>query len=134
MTRPFELVGIDHVVLRVADLEKSLDFYTRVLGCSLERELPDLGLHQLRAGDQLIDLVPLGSRLGGDAIPSREHRNQDHFCLQIQPFDQRVLKDYLEGEGVETGEVAERYGAGGYGASLYIQDPDGNTVELKGAP
>ncbi|MBD3648790.1 MAG: VOC family protein [Pseudomonadales bacterium] len=133
MTCPFDLVGIDHIVLRVRNLEKSIDFYSRVLGCGLERELPDIGLYQLRAGAQLIDLVPLGSELGGDGEPLPAHRNQDHFCLLIRPFDVEHLQRYLDQEGIDSGEVAERYGAGGYGPSLYVRDPDGNTIELKGA-
>ena len=131
MTRPFEIVGIDHIVLRVNDLDKSLAFYRDVLGCTLERELPDPGLYQLRAGAQLVDLVPVGSKLGGDAAPDPARRNQDHFCLQISPFDAERLGDYLGDNGIAMGEIGERYGADGYGPSVYITDPDGNTVELK---
>lgn len=129
--RPFHIAGLDHIVLRVADLKASLQFYVDVLGCQLERELPDLGLYQLRAGRQLIDLVTIGSRLGGEAEVSADGRNQDHFCLTIEEFDEASLRDWLSSHGVNASEAAERYGAEGYGLSVYIQDPDNNTVELK---
>ena len=126
--------GLDHVVLRVADLERSLAFYCEVLGCSEERRVDDLGLVQLRAGAQLIDLVDVASPLGrlGGAPPGKEARNVDHFALEIEGFDASAIAAHLEAHGVEPGEVAERYGARGMGPSMYIRDPDGNVVELKG--
>jgi glyoxylase I family protein len=127
---------IDHVVLRVADLEAALAFYTGVLGCAVERRRDELGLTQLRAGRSLIDLVvvdgPLG-RLGG-AAPGREGHNVDHFCLRVDPFDLPAILRDLAAAGVRVGEVGTRYGAEGNGPSIYILDPDGNTVELKGPP
>lgn len=129
--RPFALVGLDHIVLRVADLDASLHFYQEILGCSKERQLPDLGLYQLRAGHQLIDLVTIGSKLGGDVPVSLDGRNQDHFCLTLDEFDEVSLREYLASHGLEASEAGERYGAEGYGLSVYINDPDGNTVELK---
>lgn len=133
MNRPFEVTGIDHIVLRVTDLQAALAFYRDLLGCSLERELPELGLYQLRAGHQLIDLVPVGSELGGSTAPQQARRNQDHFCLQITPFDETALVAYLKGR-TGLSDIEERYGADGYGPSVYIDDPDGNTVELKAKP
>ncbi len=133
---PFELGGLDHVVLRVADPARSVRFYRDVLGCAVERELEALGLIQLRAGRSLIDLVgvetPLG-RLGG-AAPGPEARNVDHVALRIDPFDEAALRAHLEAHGVEPGEVGRRYGADGFGPSMYVRDPDGNVVELKGPP
>lgn len=133
---PFELGGLDHVVLRVADPARSVRFYRDVLGCAVERELEALGLIQLRAGRSLIDLVgvetPLG-RLGG-AAPGPEARNVDHVALRIDPFDEAALRTHLEARGVEPGEVGRRYGADGFGPSMYVRDPDGNVVELKGPP
>ena len=129
-TRPFHVVELDHLVLRVASLQASLAFYRDVLGCKLERELPELGLYQLRAGSQLIDLVPIGTKLGGDAVV-RGGRNLDHFCLNGAPFDEAALREWLQAHAVVASESGRRYGAHGYGTSLYVTDPDGNTVELK---
>lgn len=132
----FHLLALDHVVLRVADLARSRAFYCDVLGCTFEKWQEDLGLLQLRAGSSLIDLVTLDGPLGrpGGAPPGREARNVDHFCLRIRPFDEAALRAHLAAHGVTAGEVVERYGAEGTGPSLYLSDPDGNTVELKGPP
>lgn len=133
---PFRLLALDHVVLRVADLERARAFYCGVLGCAFEKWQEELGLLQLRAGTALIDLVALDGKLGrmGGAAPGREGRNVDHFCLRVAPFDAAALRAHLAAHGVAAGEVVERYGAEGTGPSLYISDPDGNTVELKGPP
>ena len=135
---PFEISGLDHLVLRVRSRDKTLHFYRDILGCPIERELPELGLIQLRAGAALIDIVPVDSelgRMGGDA-PQSDHkdggRNVDHFALKLRSFDAESLRAYLKSNGIQVGEVAERYGADGFGPSIYIEDPDGNIVELKG--
>ena len=132
----FTVQGIDHVVLRVVDVEGVIRFYQDVLGCAVERRKDDLGLIQLRAGCSLIDLVDVNGELGqkGGAAPGAEARNMDHFCLRIDPFDEAQIRAHLRAHGVEAGELATRYGAEGDGPSLYIQDPEGNTVELKGPP
>jgi len=128
------ITGLDHVVLRVADLDRARAFYRDVLGCAVEKWQPELGLLQLRAGSALIDLVTLDGALGraGGAGPAREGRNLDHFCLRLVQFDEAALRAHLAAHGVEGGATGERYGAEGYGPSIYIRDPDGNTVELKG--
>lgn len=127
---------IDHLVLRVADVRAMLDFYVGVIGCSLERVQEELGLYQLRAGDSLIDLIPVDGRLGsmGGVAPGKEGRNLDHFCLRIDPFDAEEIVRHLKSKGVEPGAVESRYGAEGQGPSIYVSDPEGNVVELKGAP
>ena len=132
----FTVQGIDHVVLRVVDVEGVIRFYKDVLGCAVERRKDDLGLIQLRAGRSLIDLVDVNGELGqkGGAAPGAEARNMDHFCLRIDPFDEAQIRAHLRAHGIEAGELATRYGAEGDGPSLYIQDPEGNTVELKGPP
>ena len=128
----FAIKGLDHVVLRVADLDRAVRFYCKVLGCSEERRVASISLVQLRAGASLIDLVPAA---GAPEVPrDQEAGNMDHFALRIDPFDEGALRAQLADHGVEVGEVARRYGAEGQGPSLYIQDPDGNTVELKGPP
>jgi catechol 2,3-dioxygenase-like lactoylglutathione lyase family enzyme len=126
--------GIDHLVLRVADLDATLAFYCGVLGCRVERRSDAVGLVQLRAGVSQIDLVPVDGKLGraGGAAPGREGRNLDHFCLRIEPFDEAALRAHLLRHGVEAGAVQRRFGAEGSGPSMYIRDPEGNTVELKG--
>jgi catechol 2,3-dioxygenase-like lactoylglutathione lyase family enzyme len=127
---------IDHLVLRVVDLEAMIAFYTRVFGCTLEVRRDDIGLYQLRAGRSMVDLVPLGGKLGdaGGAAPGREGRNLDHFCFRVEPFDEQAIRGHLESLGIAAGEVATRIGAEGAGPSIYISDPEGNTVELKGPP
>ena len=131
---PFAFRGLDHVVLRIADLKASLHFYCDVLGCTIDKEQPKIGLYQLRAGAALIDLVPLDEPLGkmGGAGPGREGRNLDHFALQVAPFDEEAIGAHLAGHGIEIAESGQRYGAGGTGPSIYVRDPDGNIVELKG--
>ena len=130
--RPFIIQGIDHIVLRVRQLLRSLAFYCDLLGCTIEREQPQLGLTQLRAGNSLIDLVTLDGPLGAGEPPGAG-RNLEHFCLRIAPFDEPALIAWLTSRGVEVGESAMRYGAEGEGLSFYIEDPDGNRVELKAA-
>jgi len=127
---------IDHLVLRVLDLDRMLRFYCEALACTIERRQDEIGLVQLRAGRSLLDLVPIDSPLGraGGAAPGKEGRNLDHFCFRVEPFDEADLRRHLEAFGVEVGPVLERYGAEGEGPSVYVTDPEGNTVELKGPP
>ena len=127
---------IDHLVLRVVDLDKMLHFYCEVLGCAVERRQDSIGLVQLRAGRSLVDLVPVDGKLGsaGGAPPGKEGRNLDHFCLRLEPFDDAAIRRHLETHGVDAGPLATRNGAEGEGPSIYITDPEGNVVELKGPP
>ncbi|HAS8341917.1 TPA: VOC family protein [Vibrio vulnificus] len=131
--RPIQLQAIDHIVLRVVDLPKMLAFYCDILGCVVEREVAEFGLTQLRAGSALIDLVTVDSKLGqqGGRAPEQEGRNLDHFCLQITPRDEQEILDFLTLHGVQVEDFANRYGAQGFGRSIYLSDPEGNTVELK---
>ena len=125
---------IDHIVLRVTDLGGMLKFYTQVLGCAIERRQDEIGLVQLRAGRSLVDLVPVDGKLGlaGGAAPGKEGRNVDHVCFRVEPFDAGAIHRHLAAHGVEAGKVESRYGAEGEGPSIYLNDPEGNTVELKG--
>ena len=127
---------IDHLVLRVVDLDRMLRFYCDALGCTIERRQDAVGLVQLRAGRSILDLVPVDGKLGaaGGAPPGREGRNLDHFCFRIDPFDEPALRAHLVACGIAAGPVESRYGAEGEGPSLYITDPEGNVVELKGPP
>ena len=113
---------IDHVVLRCEDIDLMLVFYRDVLCCPPESFQP--GLIQLRAGRSLVDLVPAPEPVGG--------RNMDHLCLRVEPFDAEAIARHLDAYGVVPGEVVQRSGADGEGPSMYIRDPEGNMVELKG--
>lgn len=128
------VVDIDHVVLRVRDLERMIAFYRDVLGCPVEWRRDDLGLVHLRAGRALIDLVPVDGPLGrkGGAPPGLEGRNVDHVCLRVAPFDPAAIAAELAAHGVRVGEVRPRFGAQGEGVSIYLWDPEDNLVELKG--
>lgn len=119
--------GLDHVVLRVADMDRAISFYEQVLGLHIERRLPEIGLVQLRAGTAMIDLVP---RIEDE----EEGRNMDHYAVRIEDMDVAAITAHLKRHGIDPGDLRRRYGAEGYGSSIYITDPDGNTVELKGPP
>lgn len=133
---PIQVREIDHLVLRVADMARMVRFYGEVLGCAIARRQDEIGLVQLRAGRSLVDLVDVAGRLGrmGGAAPGREGRNLDHLCLRVDPFDEAAIRAHLARHGVAAGETAGRFGAEGDGPSIYIDDPEGNTVELKGPP
>lgn len=132
---PFRLLYLDHVVLRARDGDTLVRFYRDVLGCSVERRNVDAGLIQLRAGAALIDIVPVDGRLGsagGRAPEYDEAHNMDHLCLRVEPFDAASIRAHLTRHGARPSEVREVYGAEGFGPSIYVDDPEGNTVELKG--
>ena len=134
-TRPFDVQRLDHVVLRVRDLDRSEAFYREVLGCAVARRRDDLGLRHLRAGASMIDLVAVDGTLGrrGGAGPATEGRNLDHLCLRIEPFDEAAIVRHLVAHGIAVqGPASANFGAEGDGPSLYFDDPDGNRVELKG--
>ncbi len=125
---------IDHIVMRTVRVEIMVRFYSKVLGCKIERTLPpETGLTQLRAGKSLIDIVAVDSQLGraGGGPPTAKDNNLDHFCLQIESIDENELRNWLKSHGIDSGEFEIRYGAEGFGPSVYISDPDGNTVELR---
>jgi catechol 2,3-dioxygenase-like lactoylglutathione lyase family enzyme len=125
---------LDHIVLRVVDLDKMIRFYTGVLGCTIERRQDEIGLVQLRAGSSLVDLVPVDQKLGrmGGAPPGKEGRNVDHFAFRVEPFDEAAIRAHLAQHDIPAGPAEPRYGAEGEGPSIYVTDPEGNTVELKG--
>jgi glyoxylase I family protein len=130
------LLQLDHIVLRVRDSAGMQAFYCDVLGCTIERRQDDIGLVQLRAGQSLIDLVGVDGKLGrtGGAAPGPEGRNMDHLCLRVDGFDVDAIRAHLLAHGVRIGDYGSRYGAEGEGPSLYLHDPEGNMIELKGPP
>ena len=121
--------NIDHVVVRAADLDRALRFYCDVLGCKEERRVESIGLVQMRAGSAMIDLMDAKDNPAPEGAG-----NMDHFALRLEIFDETAIRAHLSANGIEAGDVKSRYGAEGDGPSLYIEDPDGNTVELKGPP
>jgi len=127
---------IDHLVLRVVDLPATLRFYCEGLGCQVERRQEEIGLIQLRAGRSMLDLVPVDGKLGraGGAAPGVQGRNLDHLCFRVDPFDEAAIRAHLATLGIAAGPLESRYGAEGKGPSIYVSDPQGNVVELKGPP
>jgi catechol 2,3-dioxygenase-like lactoylglutathione lyase family enzyme len=130
----FQIRDIDHVVLRVSDLERMIGFYCEVLGCTVHWRRPDLGLVHLRAGNVMIDLVPVDGQLGskGGAAPGAQGRNMDHFCVRVAPFEVEDIVQHLRAHEARVGEIRPRFGAEGEGVSIYVYDPEDNLVELKG--
>lgn len=113
----FTIQQIDHIVLRVQDMQRSVEFYTQVLGCSISKHNEELAMIHLAAGGSMIDLVdiegPLGAKGGG--APGKERRNVDHFCLRVEPFDEQAIIAHLQGHGISVEKAASRYGAEGWG-------------------
>jgi len=128
------ILGLDHIVLRVSDMERMVAFWRDALGCAVEKVQAELGLVHIRAGDALIDLVDIAGKLGkeGGRAPAAEGRNLDHFCLRVDPFDPPAIRRRLQALGVAVDEPRRRFGAEGYGDSIYFSDPEGNRIELKG--
>lgn len=120
---PFEVVALDHVVLRSAEPAQLAEFYCGLLHASVEREVGDF-LWQIRIGESLLDIIR-GEGLHQGAA------NMDHFCMRISPYDEPALLAYLQAAGVEAQAAGEIYGAQGSGPSVYFTDPAGNRVELK---
>ncbi len=133
-TKPLvRITEMDHIVLRVGDVEESLRFYSQVLGLKTERvdewrrgaaPFPSARLNE----DTIIDLFATDQApIGKDGV-----KNQDHFCMVIEPTDMDELKERFEALGVEIqGGPGKRWGAHGDGISLYVYDPDNNVVELR---
>lgn len=130
----FSIRNIDHLVLRVRDYDAMVRFYCDVVGAKLVADRPKYGMAHLRVGTAMIDLISVEGSLGrkGGAAPGREARNVDHFCLRVEPFDEKAIVAHLKAHGVAVGEIAQRFGAEGNGTSIYFDDPEGNVVELKG--
>jgi len=129
---PIQLAGIDHIVLRTSDPTRLVEFYTCVLGCSIEWERPDLGLVHLRAGKAQIDILGDHTGPSGDRVGEPRH-NLEHFCLSLIAFDERMIRAHLDKHQVIATPASQRFGAHGWATSFYIQDPDGNRIELKNA-
>ena len=123
MPTKLSIRDIDHVVLRVRDMKRMVHFYSEVLGAEFVAFRPDFNMTHLRAGRSMIDLVAADPASG---------KNMDHFCLRVEPFDEPAIVAHLRANGVQVGDIKTRYGAEGNGVSIYLTDPEGNAVELKG--
>ena len=134
MSNPFRVLDIDHVVLRTLDPERLEKFYTSVLGCPVEKRQEKIGLTQLRAGRALIDILAVKPEEAASAPHGSATGNMDHLCLRIDPFDPDAVRRHFSGHGVTVGDVVMRFGAEGSGPSIYLEDPEGNRIELKGPP
>lgn len=131
-----DLLGLDHVVLRCRDLKAMADFYCNVLGCTLDRWRDELGLVHLRAGNTFIDLADTEkarARRGVDEPAEVAAPNMDHLCLNVGNMDAAAISAYLAAQGVAAAAPVMRYGATGDRLSIYLNDPEGNSVELRGA-
>jgi catechol 2,3-dioxygenase-like lactoylglutathione lyase family enzyme len=132
---PFALAGIDHVLLLVSGMQDAARFYSEVLGCECEGALPEFAMVQFRAGGALIDLVDVSADAGKWALPRiAGGRNMDHLCIALDGCDEDALRGHLANHGVEVIEEGFHKGARGDSLSLYVKDPSGNTIELKGPP
>jgi glyoxylase I family protein len=132
---PFSVQRIDHLVFRVRDLSRSVNFYSQVLGCELIRRRDDLGLIHVRVGASMVDFISIDGKLGrvGGAGAGVEGKNVDHLCLRIEPFNEESIVLHLKQHGITPhGRASVNFGAEGEGLSLYFDDPDGNVIELKG--
>ena len=132
----FKLKALDHVVLRVSNIKECVVFYEDVLGCTMEKEHPSIGLYQLRAGDFIIDLMDVNGPAGsaGGAAPGKDGHNVDHFCVRIEPFDEADIRAHFAEHGIDASELLNNWGGDGRGPSVYVRDPAGNKVEVKGPP
>ena len=130
----FQIVDLDHIVLRVKDVERAIAFYTGTLGLEPHR------VDEFRAGEvpfpcarvndhPIIDLLPWPDEEPvGDGT-----RNLDHFCMAVTGVDMVVFADYLQSGGVtvHSDRAGRRSGAQGMADSIYIKDTEGNTIELR---
>jgi catechol 2,3-dioxygenase-like lactoylglutathione lyase family enzyme len=121
-----KVVGFDHLVLRVADVERSLAFYCEELGLAGER------VEEWRAGEVLFPSVRITDTALIDLLAAaRTGDNVDHFCLVIEPTDLAALAASGRFDVVGHGPTDGLFGAQGFATSLYVRDPDGNVVELR---
>jgi len=130
---PFDLVGIDHIVFLVDDLDRAVGWYQRILGCAPVYSYPKLGMEQLWVGSALIVLWDITHPGASGAVPPVQGgRNVDHVCIALTPFDHDAMRSHLAAHGVEIEREALHGGARGMGHSFYVRDPWGNVLELKG--
>jgi glyoxylase I family protein len=125
----FHVERIDHVVLRVRNLDGMVRFYEQALGFKVERTIDRLKLVQMRAGASMLDLIEHDRPPN---LPADNGGNMDHLAFRVEPFDRDAIAARLKPLGATVGEAVQRYGAEGTGPSVYFHDPEGNQIELKG--
>ncbi len=131
---PLKVKEMDHIVLNTSDIKRSLDFYGRVLGLDVERleeyEKGEVGFPSVRInGDTIIDLF---ARKDDGKPAEGSGLNLNHYCIVADVPAFQELMTYLRKNDVPIrGEPASRWGARGRGTSIYVQDPDGNELELR---
>lgn len=124
---PVKIVGLDHIVLKVADVERSLAFYAGTLG------LPTVRVEEWRSGAAPFPSVRVDDGTIIDLFAGTpDGDNLDHFCVVIEPTDLDAVAASGDFEVVDG--PGRRFGARGDGMSLYVRDPDGNNVELRYYP
>jgi len=135
--RPPRITELDHIVLNVADIDRSLAFYTEVLGLQPER------VEEFRAGKvgfpsvrinagTIIDLFPVKAGGTAQSAGGKAEGNLNHFCMVVGKEDFGSMTDHLKNRGVviRQGPV-DRWGARGRATSVYFLDPDGNEIEIR---
>ncbi|WP_394175942.1 VOC family protein [Thalassotalea litorea] len=126
---------IDHIVLNAQQSpQEMLNFYCQVLGCVVERQEPEFHLTQLRAGFSIIDLLTgpnQAEHIQAAKDIDRSKPNVDHFCLTVNETIDAQLLEWFADHGIECSDIHDNYGAQGFGESVYIKDPLGNTIEIK---
>jgi len=135
--KSIKITELDHIVLNVADIDRSLAFYTQVLGLRGER------IHEFKEGkagfpsvrineDTIIDLFPVKGSGVAQKSGEKKEANLNHFCFVVEKEDFSGLIDYLKGHGVSIRQgPISRWGARGRATSVYFLDPDGNEVEIR---
>ncbi len=126
---------LDHVVLRVQSIENMLPFYRDVLGFELALRQEGGKFAQLRAGAAIVDMLEhRGTPTDDPDSAARDNeRNMDHFALRLESFEEEKLRQHLAQSGIDAGKLWRNDGPEGH-CSFYIQDPEGNEVELRGWP
>ena len=121
------VTAFDHLVLNVADVERALDFYGGRLGLAPER------VDEWRNGAAPFPSVRVSEGTVIDLVHGpRGESNVDHLCLVVEPLDWQQVVD--SGEFTVLEGPVRRWGARGWATSVYVRDPDGNTVELRWYP
>jgi glyoxylase I family protein len=132
-----KVTELDHIVLNVSDIERSLKFYTEVLGLQAERvdefKAGKVGFPSVRINDDtIIDLFPVRGAENKSKPGEKPQGNLNHFCMVVAREDFSGIVDYLGRHEIAVREgPISRWGARGRATSVYFLDPDGNEVEIR---